>query len=169
MTAYLLDSNVFIQAKNLHFGFDFCPAFWDWLVEQNRTLRVASIEKVSDELAAGGDDLTAWAADQGDGFFLKPDGPVLRVLGRVSSWASSANYESAAVSTFLERADFWLVAHALAHHRTVVTHEVPANTTTKIKIPNACSNLGVPCVSPFDMLRRERARFVLESVSHTAP
>ncbi len=28
---YLLDSNIFIQAKNLHYGFDFCPAFWDWL------------------------------------------------------------------------------------------------------------------------------------------
>ena len=29
MTAYLVDANVFIQAKNLHYGFDFCPAFWD--------------------------------------------------------------------------------------------------------------------------------------------
>lgn len=29
--AYLLDANVFIQAKNLQYGFDFCPAFWDWL------------------------------------------------------------------------------------------------------------------------------------------
>jgi Domain of unknown function (DUF4411) len=27
---YLLDANVFIQAKNLHYGFDFCPAFWEW-------------------------------------------------------------------------------------------------------------------------------------------
>ncbi len=26
--AYLLDANVFIQAKNLHYGFDFCPGFW---------------------------------------------------------------------------------------------------------------------------------------------
>ena len=26
--AYLLDANVFIQAKNLHYGLDFCPAFW---------------------------------------------------------------------------------------------------------------------------------------------
>ena len=24
--AYLLDANVFIQAKNLHYGMDFCPA-----------------------------------------------------------------------------------------------------------------------------------------------
>jgi len=26
--SYLLDSDVFIQAKNLHYGLDFCPAFW---------------------------------------------------------------------------------------------------------------------------------------------
>ena len=26
--AYLLDSDVFIRAKNDHYGFDFCPAFW---------------------------------------------------------------------------------------------------------------------------------------------
>ena len=30
MTSYLLDSNLFIQAKNHRYGFDFCPAFWDW-------------------------------------------------------------------------------------------------------------------------------------------
>ena len=29
--SYLLDSNVFMAAKNLHYGLDFCPAFWDWL------------------------------------------------------------------------------------------------------------------------------------------
>ena len=45
MTRYLLDSNVFIQAKNLHYGFDFVPAFWDWLAHQaNREGKVASIE-----------------------------------------------------------------------------------------------------------------------------
>ena len=57
MTTYLIDSNVFIQAKNLHYGFDFCPAFWDWLVEKNVAGKVASIEKVADELRAGDDDL----------------------------------------------------------------------------------------------------------------
>jgi hypothetical protein len=33
VTRYLLDANVFIQAKNLHYGFDFCPAFWAWLID----------------------------------------------------------------------------------------------------------------------------------------
>ena len=33
--AYLLDANVFISAKNLHYGLDFCPAFWDWIIANN--------------------------------------------------------------------------------------------------------------------------------------
>ena len=37
---YLLDANVFIQAKNLHYGFDFCPAFWDWLIAENAAGKV---------------------------------------------------------------------------------------------------------------------------------
>jgi hypothetical protein len=53
MTRFLLDTNIFIQAKNLHYGFDFCPAFWEWLISQNATGRVASIDKVGDELQAG--------------------------------------------------------------------------------------------------------------------
>ena len=43
MTPYLLDANVFIQAKNLHYGFDFCPAFWDWLIQQNHNVADAEL------------------------------------------------------------------------------------------------------------------------------
>jgi hypothetical protein len=68
---YLLDANVFIQAKNLHYGFDFCPGFWDWLAEQNRRGAVFSIEKVEDELVGVGDDLSQWAQGEGAGFFLR--------------------------------------------------------------------------------------------------
>jgi hypothetical protein len=68
--AYLLDANVFIEAKRRHYGMDFCPAFWEWLIEQNETGRVFSIEKVGDELRASRDELTEWAAARGDGFFL---------------------------------------------------------------------------------------------------
>lgn len=168
MTTYLVDANVFIQAKNLHYGFDFCPAFWDWLMEENRAGTVASIEKVADELYAGGDELAGWAAARGSGFFLRPDNAVVPALRTVSDWASGTGYQPAAVATFLQVADYWLVAHALAHDCTVVTHEVPADTTSKIKIPNACIGLGVPCMNPYEMLRRERARFVLGSSTEAA-
>jgi len=159
--SYLLDSDVFIQAKNLHYGLDFCPAFWQWLVASNTAGLVFSTEKVGDEIEAGADELAQWASARGDGFFLKPDTAILPALATVSSWATGQNYERAAVSTFLQVADFYLVAHALAHAHVVVTHEVAAASTKKIKIPNACIGVGVKCMSPFEMLRHERARFVL--------
>jgi len=159
--SYLLDSDVFIQAKNLHYGLDFCPAFWDWLIAANAKGLVFSTEKVGDEIEAGADELATWAANHGDGFFLKPDAAILPALAAVSTWATGQNYEPAAVSTFLQVADFYLVAHALAHGHVVVTHEVAAASTKKIKIPNACIGVGVKCMSPFEMLRLERAKFVL--------
>jgi hypothetical protein len=84
--AYLLDANVFIQAKRLHYGFDFCPAFWDWLVVTNAADRVFSIEKVGDEIEVADDDLSRWAAQRGSKFFLKPDAKVSNALGQVAVW-----------------------------------------------------------------------------------
>jgi len=159
--AYLLDANVFIQAKNLYYGLDFCPAFWDWLIVHNTAGRVFSIEKVGDEVEAGGDELATWAAARGAGFFVKPDAAMLPALGKVSTWVTGQHYEPAAVNTFLQVADYYLVAHALAHGHTVVTHEIASTSTKKIKIPDACIGLGIKCMTPFEMLRRERARFVL--------
>jgi hypothetical protein len=161
VTRYLLDANVFIQAKNLHYGFDFCPAFWEWLGEQNAAGVVASIDKVHDELMAGADDLAAWAGAMGTAFFLPPDDRVLGALTDVSQWVTSRTYEPAAIATFLQVADYWLVGHARAHSYTVVTHEVPSESQRKIKIPNVCVGMRSPCVTPYEMLRRERARFVL--------
>jgi hypothetical protein len=158
---YLLDADVFIQAKNLHYGLDFCPAFWDWLIASNAASLAFSTEKVGDEIEAGGDELSGWAAARGTGFFLKPDAAILPALGKVSAWATSQSYEPAAVNTFLQVADFYLVAHALAHGFTVVTHEIASASTKKIKIPNACIGLGIKCMTPFEMLRHERARFIL--------
>src|SRR5215216_3856197 len=159
--AYLLDANVFIQAKNLHYGLDFCPAFWEWLIVNNAAGLVFSIEKVGDEIEAGGDDLSAWATQRGPGFFLKPDASILPALGTVSTWATGQGYEPAAVNTFLQVADYYLVAHALGHGHTVVTHEVASPSTKRIKIPNACIGVGIKPMTPYEMLRHERARFVL--------
>ena len=42
---YLLDTNIFIDAKNRYYGFDICPAFWEWLTKLNKSEIVFSIEK----------------------------------------------------------------------------------------------------------------------------
>jgi len=158
---YLLDANVFIQAKNLHYGLDFCPAFWDWLIDRHNAGVAYSIEKVLGELLAGADELSQWAAGLPASFFLTPNPSVAPSLTTVSRWATSGQYEPAAISTFLQVADYYLVAQAHAGGHTVVTHERPSATARRIKIPDACIGVGVSFMTPFEMLRRERARFIL--------
>jgi hypothetical protein len=162
---YLLDANVFIQAKNLHYGLDFCPAFWQWLLDNNAAGRVYSIDKVADEIIAGADELTDWMRQNGNGLFLKTDTRTAAQFGPVSIWTTNQQYEPAAINTFLQIADFYLVAHALAGGHIVVTHEVPSNSTKRIKIPDACIGLDLRCMTPYEMLRREKARFILGAVS----
>ena len=59
--AYLLDANAFIEAKKRWYGFDFCPAYWDWLDAAHSAGIAFSIERVATELFAGDDELTDWA------------------------------------------------------------------------------------------------------------
>lgn len=159
--SYLLDANVFIQAKNLHYGLDFCPAFWTWLIQSNAEGRVFSIDKVADEIAAGADALTDWMREHGNALFKTTDTAVARQFARVSAWATGQQYDPAAVNTFLQVADYYLIAHALAGEHVVVTHEVAANSVKRIKIPNACIGLGLRFMTPYEMLRIEQARFIL--------
>jgi hypothetical protein len=158
---YLLDSNVFIEAKNRYYGLDFCPAFWDWLIQENSNGKVFSIEKVKDEIEAGGDELSLWASNFGSEFFLKPDEAIFPALGTVSNWAKEQNYEQSALNTFFQAADYYLVSHALPQKFTVVTHELFSDSQKRIKIPNVCLGLDIKFMTPYQMLRIEKAKFVL--------
>ena len=132
MTDYLLNANFLIQAKNLHYGFDFYPAFWDWLVVWSEASEVAGIEKGGDELCVRQDALADRVAERPEDFFLRPDGTVIPAPGTVSTWASGSGYQSAAVVAFLQVVDYWLVTYALIHDCTVVTHEVPVDIIYKV-------------------------------------
>lgn len=162
--AYLLDADVFIRAKRQHYGFDFCPAFWQWLLIAHNKEVVFSIKKVEDELKTGNDELTEWALQRGESFFLPPSQETVEALEQVAEWANGQDYTPQAVNTFMEdTADCYLVATALADGYTVVTHEVSEGSKNKIKIPDACKALGVNYLLPFDMLRNEQVRFILEA------
>lgn len=51
---------------------------------------------------------------------------------------------------------------------TVITHEVPAASKRKVKIPDVCLGMKIKCMSPYEMLRRKRTRFVLGRYGGTA-
>ena len=162
--AYLLDTNIFIQAKNEYYGFDLCPGFWTWLEQQNQVDTVFSIAPVQGELTRGEDELTDWAKAQGSKFFLPFNQDASLAMSEVSQWAQNGDYRGDAKREFLSVADPLLVAYAKAHEYTVVTHEVfnpeqPGK--SKIKIPAACCAFGVPYIRTFEMLRREGVSFVL--------
>jgi hypothetical protein len=59
-------------------------------------------------------------------------------------------------------ADYYICAQALAGDYTVVTFEVPSESRKKVKIPDVCLAMDIPYINTFDLLRRERARFVLQ-------
>ncbi len=165
--AYLLDTNVLIEASRRFYGLDFVPGYWDWLTAQANSGAVYSIERVADEIDAQKDDLSAWAAKLPKGFFLRPDATFSAAFQRVSQWATSpANeFHQAAQSEFLDVADSYLVAQALAGNHTVVTLEKPATTPSKkrIKVPDACAGLGVKCMTPYAVMRVMGVRLILES------
>ncbi|MFG1642645.1 DUF4411 family protein [Amycolatopsis sp. NPDC049252] len=161
---YLLDSNVFIEAKNSYYGFEFCPAFWDWIVKAGQSGLVWSVEKVRDELIDAQDDLSKWAQQLHANFFIKVSEKTVPNLAKVSTWATTRGFDAAAVSDFLRKADYYLVAEALTYNFTVVTREkYDPNCKKRIKIPNACKELGVPCITSHELLRLEKPQFVLGS------
>lgn len=170
MTTYLLDSDVLIRAKNDHYGFDFCPAFWEWLIAQCKDGKVCSIKAIHDELIQRPDPddeddeedvLSRWARQDGSCLFLPHDQPMADKLSIVAQWANTQQYTQGAISTFLGCADYRLVSYALAHGCTVVTNEVPSNSKKKIKIPDACVGLKIPRATLYEMLRALGAKFIL--------
>src|SRR5262245_10060744 len=158
MSKYLLDANVFIEAKRRAYAMDLCPGFWEWLDQMNQSGIVYSIDVVADELIPAGDEISTWATKCKTRFFLPnaSDAPTLAALPKVSVWATSQNYTPAAVNEFFSKADYYLVGYACANGYTVVTHEVhEPNAKKKIKIPTACTGVGVSCINPFELLRAE--------------
>ncbi len=172
---YLLDSDVFIRAKNNHYRFAVCPGFWEWLTEANHLGIVYSLTQVLEEISQVGkvepepnlDELALWAQQQGAAFFIQPSSESERVYQQIADLVNrNDQYRQRARDHFLAKADPWLIAHAHSMNWIVVTHEVSApDSQRSVKIPDICSALEprVRCISPFEMLQREGAVFDLRS------
>jgi uncharacterized protein DUF4411 len=152
---YLLDANVFIQAKDQYYGFVFCPGFWSSLIAQHTKSRVSSIDKIKDELK-GDPTLGTWIREDVPPTFFKQskDVTVIKALADMNKWvASHALFTPAAKTEFAASADGWLIAYAYVNGLTVVTQEThQPDARNRVKIPNVCIEFGVDCVNTFEML-----------------
>ena len=160
---YLLDSNVFIQAKNLHYGFDFCPAFWELLVKEHHNQKISSIDKVKDEISIGDDELATWINHaQLRNFFMPTDAQTVMQFNTINDWINNKGYEQFAIFEFMQAADYYLIAQAKQRNATIVTHEIPSDSLGKIKISNVCIGLNINFMTPFLMLKQLQAKFILQ-------
>ena len=163
--AYLLDSNVFIQAKNHYYSFQICPGFWESLILENAEEMVFSIDRVKTELEKGNDELTQWVEDAtSETFFKKTDSKaVIECFTKIMNWVQSEpQYYDSSKAEFAGSADPWLIAYAKSNDLVLVTHETfAADAKNKIPIPNVCVNFDVKFTRIFEMLETQETRFVL--------
>jgi Domain of unknown function (DUF4411) len=153
---YLLDTNVFITAKNTYYGTDFAPGFWDWISQDFAANELRSTAAVYDELLAQDDELTAWARRMPDEFWLDETDEDVPSLREIATWAMGGEprFNQQARTDFLATADYRLVAQAHSGGHVVVTHEVPQpEGKKKIKIPDVCAAYAVDQREPFGLFR----------------
>lgn len=164
MTAYILDTNVFLTAAESYYAFDIAPGFWEALALGARTGRVSSIDRVLEEIQRKEDAVAEWVRSVFvDAFASTLQADVVAAYGEVVRWVESqAQYRDYARAGFASGADGWLIAYARAKDCTIVTLErLDPLSRSRVPIPNVCRQFGVPYISTFPMLRNLKVRFGL--------
>lgn len=167
---YLVDSDVFITAKNRYYAFDICPGFWDSLIHGYHAGRLHSITQVRQELSNWSEEeLTRWLqVDLPHDFFLESSEPdVTAAFRAIMQWVYQKDqYFDNAKADFATKADGWLVAYAMVHGHIVATNELSSpNSKREVKLGDVCLAFDVDYQDTFEMLRSVQARFGLAGAS----
>ena len=160
---YLLDSNVFIQAKNDYYSFDIAPGFWRWLELLGEEQSALTVKAVREEIIEGDDALRDWMVDLPKEYFIEPDIPVQENVRKiVTAVMQEPAYPEHNRYSFLEKADPWLIATAMTGAYTVVTHEEKTGPgAKKVKIPNICEIFQVPYLTVFELMKMNKVQLRL--------
>lgn len=162
---FIVDSDVFITAKNRYYSFGVCPGFWDSVIDHHQKGSVHSLDHVRQELLRGrdDDDLVQWVKTTvPDAFFLSSrSDEVVATYTDVMLWVQRhPNYFDTAKAEFAAGADGWLVAYAKVHEIEVVTNEQPRpDSRSKVKLPDVCLEFGVAYRDTFAMLEVLHVQF----------
>jgi len=144
---YLFDADSLILANRHDFPIDRDPGtFWRFLEDMGNQGQIRIPEAVIDEIGRHDDSLSAWLSTRRS-IFLIPKNDALPNIRRVLDVYGPVT--DVDLEELNEKADPYLVAHALALGATVVTNEAshPGTTSPLNKhIPDICSCLGVACL-----------------------
>jgi len=156
---FLLDSDVFIAAKNAYYAFDICPGFWTALIRAHQADKVRSIDRIRSELLSGRkeEDLVQWVGKSvPKSFFHDSDADaVSSAYADIMLWVQrNPQFFDRAKAKFATEADGWLVAYAMVHGTVVVTNEQPRlDSRNRVLLPDVCVQFKVQYKDTFVMLR----------------
>lgn len=175
---YVIDSCVLIDAKrDDRLPMDIYISFWRELEKQILSGNIIIIDKVGDEIIKGTDCLAEWMKKikiklPKQKFESSNATEVVMEYKKVSNFAylktkNGFYKDQSSFNEFINVADSYLIAYALAKGCVLVTLEKPTKIdkynqnpgNAKIKIPDICSGLNVTCIMPAEMLRRLRVSF----------
>lgn len=159
---YMIDTNVFITAKNIFYAFDLAPGFWDKLKREIVVGHCCVIDAVDTEIMDGHEeDLVTWWTEIKKDYTgivkkAKDDAKVFSVYKEISEQVyKDPVFGEREKLRFLSRGDPWLIAAAKMWNMNLVTLEKMAGPGTKsIKIPDICQREGVNYTNPYDMMRK---------------
>jgi hypothetical protein len=155
---YILDANVLIRAHADYYPIDRVPEFWDWLLHHAIAGALKVPQEIFEELEGGNADGDLLVA------FLKPP-PTRKALRLLEEPKPDllANILDVAYGNPNDQEleeigrDPFLIAYAAVDlaHRTVVSAEVskPGQKGKRRKVPDACADVNVRCIGPFEFFR----------------
>lgn len=148
MPEYVFDTSIWVHIGRVHPP-DIYTSFWAHLEAEVRRRLIASPEDVKIELRRGSDELAA-RLEAIEGLFIPLDSELMtstrEILGRYPALAD--------IESERDRADPFVVALARQLQATVVTNEKPRRpASSRLKIPDVCSALSIPCIDWFSFLR----------------
>ncbi|WFN33466.1 DUF4411 family protein [Methanogenium sp. S4BF] len=160
---YLLDSNVFIEAKNGYYSFNIAGGFWDWLELFMEEQSFLTIREVRKELTDYNDELKDWIIQFQPSQFIEEDLEIQQNMREITNYVlNHETFSPENKSMFLAKADPWLIATAMARGYVVVTHENKVGKgAKKVKIPNICETFGVEYINVFELMRTKNVNLRL--------
>ena len=114
---------------------------------------IATIE-VLHELEKQHDDLLEWCKERRD-MFIEIDNETQIVMKSIMSKYGRLTDTRSTVSP----ADAWVIALAQTKEATVVTEEEASGSLTRIRIPDVCLEMSIPCINTVGMMRTLKWRF----------
>lgn len=154
---YSIDTSALIAAWEERYPPDIFPAMWEPMAELFDSATAGCVDEVQIELSKKSgkdDDLFKWAKSR-NGMFHPLDAGI-----QIAAKSILANPKHCKLVNTIKgrgRADPFVIAFAKARGLTVVTEEKSA--PKKIKIPDVCRDLSVPCIDLVGLFRKQRWKF----------